>query len=533
MKQDQPAAPVRGAQWLWWHTPLWARLVAGALGLAAVALTVTGFIGVSLFRQYLIDQSGEQLRNVAAAVEQDRQLKPLYTKTSGLTCGTSPTGTATELINAQGQIASFCAATINEHAYSPELPTQAVLKQAETSNQPMIVTDRTAPFLSWQIVVVPLQYKQLIGPSAPDSEAAAPITPRPQYETANGYVLVATSLTGVESTVSHLVALEIAVDCVVGAALIMLGYATVRAALRPLDDIAEAAAAISAGDLSRRVTAGHSRTELGRLSTALNGMLGQIEAAFSAREEAVAAARGSEQRMRQFVADASHELRTPLTSIRGFAELYRQGAADPSALPDLIRRIEDEAVRMGLLVEDLLMLARLDQQRPVARDRVHLAALAAGAVAGARVREPDRDVSLDVRQRGGAPEPVVIGDETRLRQALDNLLDNALRYTPADTRVSVRVRPGAPAARGAAPDSYLLEVADNGPGLAEHEAKRVFERFYRADPSRSRNGDGGSGLGLAIVAAIAAAHGGTVSVRTGVGHGAEFSIQLPTGGPGF
>jgi two-component system OmpR family sensor kinase len=229
--------------------------------------------------------------------------------------------------------------------------------------------------------------------------------------------------------------------------------------------------------------------------------------------------------MRRFVADASHELRTPLTTIRGFAELYRQGAArDPAELDRLMRRIEDQAARMGLLVEDLLLLARLDTQRPLDRQPVDLLALAADAVNDARAVAPDRRIELVLGGDDGDPStpPVVLGDDRRLRQVLANLVNNALTHTPAGRPIEVRVgastldgRPGA-----------AVEVVDHGPGLAPEQAERVFERFYRADPARSP-ADGGSGLGLSIVAALVAVHGGTVQVDSVPGRGARFRVVLP------
>jgi two-component system OmpR family sensor kinase len=222
--------------------------------------------------------------------------------------------------------------------------------------------------------------------------------------------------------------------------------------------------------------------------------------------------------MRRFVADASHELRTPLTAIRGFAEFYRQGAArSPAETDRLIGRIEDSASRMGLLVEDMLLLARMDRQRPLERRPVDLLAVAADAVHEARVIAPDRHVELSVH---GDVAYQVLGDEPRLRQVLGNLLANALTHTPDGTPVEVRLSTGALAEIPV----VICEVTDQGPGLASDEASRIFERFYRADAARSQ---GGTGLGLAIVAALVASHGGTVEVDTAPGQGATFRIALP------
>jgi two-component system, OmpR family, sensor kinase len=286
---------------------------------------------------------------------------------------------------------------------------------------------------------------------------------------------------------------------------------------------------------------------VGRLGLALNTMLEQIETAFRAQAASETTARTSEERMRRFVADASHELRTPLTSIRGFAELHRQGAVtDPAEVSRLLGRIEDEAKRMGLLVNDLLLLARLDQQRPFQRAPVDLLAVAADAVEAARATAPDREIVLDttvLADAGGAGDGgdhgdddgegagksvplVVAGDEPRLRQVVANLLDNALSYSPAGTPITMAI--GTATRDGHA--LACMEVRDRGAGLSAEQAERVFERFYRTDKARSR-AHGGTGLGLSIVAAITAAHGGNVEVDTAPGDGATFRVLLPLAAP--
>jgi two-component system OmpR family sensor kinase len=265
---------------------------------------------------------------------------------------------------------------------------------------------------------------------------------------------------------------------------------------------------------------------LGRIETAFAERAASERAARSSEERmriSEVAARRSEERMRSFIADASHELRTPLTSIRGFAELYRQGAAgDEDDVRRMMGRIEAEAKRMGVLVEDLLLLARLDQERPLATDPVDLLALAGDAVHDAQAVAPDRAITLDVGPTD--PPPVVIGDEARLRQVLANLLANAVRYTPAGSPITVTVTTGTGRRLGA--PAVTLTVADQGPGLSAEAAARVFERFYRADAARNRS-DGGSGLGLAIVAALVTGHGGAVDVDTAPGAGARFVVELP------
>ncbi|MCW2501035.1 MAG: ATP-binding protein, partial [Frankiales bacterium] len=323
-------------------------------------------------------------------------------------------------------------------------------------------------------------------------------------------VVLGLSLRDVQSTTHRLRVLEASVGALVLVLLAGGGYLVVRRSLRPLVAVERTAEAIAAGDLSQRVPESDPRTEVGSLSRSFNAMLAQIETAFAAQTASEVEARASEQRMRRFVGDASHELRTPLTSIRGFAELYRQGALPtPADVDRAMARIESEASRMGLLVEDLLLLARLDQQRPLERAPVDLLELAGDAVQDAKAVDPARAVSLEVVAAG--PAPVVEGDAARLRQVFGNLVSNALTHTPAGTPVLVRVSTGEGTAQ--------VEVADAGPGIPAVDQRRVFERFFRADTSRAR-ASGGSGLGLSIVAALAAAHGGSVELTETPGGGA-------------
>jgi two-component system OmpR family sensor kinase len=363
----------------------------------------------------------------------------------------------------------------------------------------------------------------------------------------DGTMMISQSLAGIDQTIHRLVGVQIAVGIILLVILAGVGTLVVRRSLRGLEDVEHTAVAIASGDLSRRVPQRDPRTEVGQLSLALNQMLGQIENAFAQRtasefaarrsedtarrseetarrsEEAARlseeAARQSENRMRRFVADASHELRTPLTSIRGFAELIRQrgGSADPATM----RRIEDEAKRMGLLVDDLLLLARLDQQRPLARRPVDLLTLAGDSVHDAEAVQPDRVVKLQILADSYAP--IVTGDEARLRQVLGNLVSNALHHTPIDAPITLSV--GTRATSAGQPEA-ILEVSDSGPGLTTEQKARVFERFYRADSARTRV-TGGSGLGLSIVAALVAAHAGKVTVTDTPGGGATFTVHLP------
>jgi two-component system OmpR family sensor kinase len=304
-----------------------------------------------------------------------------------------------------------------------------------------------------------------------------------------------------------LLVVDLTVTAAVIAALILLGYIVVRIGMRPLEDIERTAAEIAAGDLSRRIEQDDPSTEVGRLGASLNTMLGYIEDAFLQQE-------ASQQQLRQFLADASHELRTPTTSIRGYAELFRRGAQSrPEDLALSMRRIEEEAIRMGLLVDDLLLLARLDQGRELEMRELSISDLALDAAADTQAIAPDRKITVEV-----APDVMVTGDLSRLHQVVLNLLQNALKHTPEMTPIELRVTEEGDRAR--------VEIIDHGPGIAKEHLPHIFERFYRADPSRTR-GSGGSGLGLAIVESIVSAHHGTVRVESVLGSGTTITMELP------
>jgi two-component system OmpR family sensor kinase len=321
-----------------------------------------------------------------------------------------------------------------------------------------------------------------------------------------GLIVVGLPLTDVDDAVQSLEGVEATAVLAVLAVLGLVTWWVMRLGIRPVRRMTETAGAIAGGDLSQRIPESHPGTEAGDLGVALNSMLGRIEEAFDQRT-------ASEDRLRQFIADASHELRTPVTTIRGYAELYRTGAlAAGTELDEAMRRTEQESIRMGSLVDDLLQLARLDQGRPLERAPVDLAALARDAALDAQAVAPDRSITVD------APEPVVVqGDEARLRQVVGNLVGNALVHAPG---AAIELRTGHTAT------AAVLEVRDDGPGMAEQDAARAFERFYRADASRQRH-SGGSGLGLAIVEATVRAHGGTVSIDTAPGHGTVVRAELP------
>jgi two-component system, OmpR family, sensor kinase len=399
-----------------------------------------------------------------------------------------------QLNNAAGTQISQSSEPLNQADCGPNIPALAITAVNALHGKPFTVPSRDGSE-RWRVVVSAMQ-------------------------NGTGSIAVATPLTGVDSTLNQLVLFDVIIGAAVVIVLAGLSYIAVRHSLRPLVDVEHTAAAIAAGDLTRRVPQSDPRTEVGRLAGALNGMLSQIESAFRAREASEQEARTSEHRMRRFITDASHELRTPLTSIRGFAELYRMGAVpEESDVDRVMTRIESESTRMGLLVDDLLLLARLDQQRPLEREIVDLETIASDAVHDAQAVAPSRDVQLQLSTQ----EPVlVIGDDARLRQVVGNLVTNALTHTPESAAVTVGLSIDGSAAERFA----VLEVADSGPGLSPKDAERIFERFYRVEESRTR-ANGGSGLGLSIVAALTAAHGGTTDVESKLGIGSRFRIRLP------
>ena len=327
-------------------------------------------------------------------------------------------------------------------------------------------------------------------------------------------LIVATPLGDTVGTLQRLLAVELAVTAAALLAAGLLGWWLVRVGLRPLRAMERSADAIAAGELDQRVAGENDRTEVGRLARALNVMLERIQTAFVERDATEADLRASEERMRHFVADASHELRTPLAAVSAYAELFERGASQHEAdLGRVMSGIRAESGRMKALVEDLLLLARLDEGRPIEMEPVELVGLAAEALQTAQTVGAAWPVRLDARR------PVeIMGDRDRLRQVLDNLLVNVRTHTPPGTSTTVTL--------SLVDDVAVVEVADDGPGLDGEQAAQVFERFYRADASRSRV-HGGAGLGLAIVQAIVTAHGGTIGADAASGGGALFTIRLP------
>ena len=320
--------------------------------------------------------------------------------------------------------------------------------------------------------------------------------------------VIALPLDSVDDSISQLVRMEVVAAFGIFAFLALVAFWVIRLGVRPLNRMTHVATAIAAGDLSQRVPEATPGTEAAELGEALNSMLGSIEETFEERREV-------EQRLRRFVGDASHELRTPIATIRGYAELYRSGALeDDGSLDDAMERTEAEAVRMGGLVDDLLALARMDQRQPLDLGEVDLAELAADAVEDCRAMDPERSVTLDAE----VPVPVR-AEEARIRQVLANLVANAVVHTPSSAAIVIRVRPGDDG-------GGHLEVCDDGPGMDSEVASRAFERFFRAEKSRSRE-HGGSGLGLSIVDSIVRAHGGTATLRSAPGRGTCVMVDLP------
>ena len=325
----------------------------------------------------------------------------------------------------------------------------------------------------------------------------------------SGSIVAAQSLDDLNKTVGQLGVFFFLIGLALLTLIAIASRLVIKIGMRPLEDVEATAEQIAAGDLSARMPDANPHTEVGRLVTSLNSMLGRIEQSFAARVE-------SENKLRRFVADASHELRTPLTAIRGFSELYRQGAVSgEEPTRELVGRIEGESIRMGALVEDLLLLARLDQAREMESKPVDLEDVVESAVASARAAGPDHKVSFTPT----GEELFALGDEARIHQVVANLLANARAHTPAGTKITVEIQQDS--------DGIRIAVSDNGPGLSAEDQAKIFERFYRADTSRVRVDGEGSGLGLSIVDAVMKAHGGSVSVQSELGKGATFTLFFP------
>jgi two-component system OmpR family sensor kinase len=514
------------------------KLITGLLALVIAAVAAISISSVWVLRSYLVSQDDGQLQSVYSSLinnwPPDRPPGYAYRVigTSNIFAGIQDPGTTLGPSGSQGGLPNGGSSQAQSVPAVPSSELWAFANRGQLVTVPAQSGSHT-----WRVIVGPIQYQ------LPTSTGG--------IEQVTGTLVVGADLGDINATIGGLAVTVLIIGLIVVCILALAIVMVVRTSLRPLVDIEETAGEIAAGHLNRRVPERDPRTEIGSLGRSLNTMLSQIETAFHAREESEAAAHQSEERMRRFIADASHELRTPLTAIRGFAEYYRQrgglvrrwdrdqeaesagggGATGltPDDLDRIMQRVEKEAARMGLLVEDLLLLARLDQQRPLARQPVDLLVLAADAVHDARLLAPARTIDLSVQPRAAF---LVIGDEARLRQVIGNLMSNAITHTPDGTPIEVSLSTGTldPQAGDGSP-AVILDVTDNGPGMTAEQARRVFERFYRADQARTRPAGGrttgGSGLGLAIVRALVAAQGGVTSVRTTEGQGATFRIALP------
>ena len=496
---------------VWARTPLLARLVGITTVLLAMGLGIAGTATTTLLSRFLTEQFDERL--VTANDTYKEHVADVYRATGSLDAlkGAYAWGAFDYVLRAEIYGDTF------EMTPGPSTTSKYGEPQVPALDADSLTRARTVTMTSdvrgsaWRGIVTPIVTQSSDGD-----------------RTVIGYLLYAEPLGEIQSIVKQAAILlwtSAVAILVIGA---VVATWAVKRSLRGLREIEGTAAQIAAGDLSQRVPPAPETTEVGRLGAALNSMLAQIETAFDDRTR-------SEERMRRFVADASHELRTPLAAIRGYGELYRMGAlTEKDQVDDTMRRIEQSATRMGGLVEDLLALARLDADRPGRAEPVDLAVLATDAAHDLRAIDPAREVRVGPLAgsaapagdagAGDLPATVVRGDEARLRQVLANLVGNVARHTPAGTPAEIAV--------GRVGDRVVVEVRDHGPGIAPEHAARVFERFYRVDASRTREGNGtggGAGLGMAIVAAIVEAHHGDVAITQTPGGGATVRVALPAG----
>lgn len=455
------------------------RLLLAVGGLLAVALVVSGILVIGVTRASLVGQLDDQLRGARVGD---------FTQGGPGRPDTDPTGRRMALIVLDGQgnvLESLASGFGRDHDPLPALgrPNTTALPLGE-----IVEASTSDGSLRYRVLTLAGQRGVYLALAAPMREV----------DQAVGFVTRALAVVGGTVLVLALI----------------VGWFVIRRNLRPLEQMTETATRISAGDLSQRVGTGEPTTEVGRLGQAFDSMLDQIQGAFHSQQRALTAKERSERQLRQFVADASHELRTPLTALRGYADLYGAGGLDDdAALEQAMMRIGTESRRMAELVEDLLLLARLDQGRPLERETVSMSELVGDAVNDTRAIEPDRPIKAQV-----AGDVKVLGDEDRLRQVVGNLFANFRVHTPAQTPVEV--------ALSAANGRCTFVVADHGPGVDGAHVAHIFDRFYRADAGRSRD-RGGSGLGLAIAASVVEAHGGAISYADTAGGGATFTVDLP------
>ena len=464
------------------------RLILGAVGLLAVALLIADIAGMMLFRSFLIQRVDDQLRTPFES-SPPAQLQTWLTRFCDSAQSTDstqlPTSITILVTDAAGRVTCQLPQSAGLDPIQAGLTAQALADAAE--NGTILTADPPKPGdATSRLRVLPVD---------------------------SGYAVLSISLNDVEASVKRLGLISLTVGVTILAGFTLAGIAMVRIGLRPLTRIERTAQQIAAGDLTQRIEMNAPNTEVGTLATALNTMLAQIETAFAERDK-------TEDRLRRFVADASHELRTPLTTIRGHAELVGKGiATSPADISRVVGRIEAESIRMSRLVEDLLLLARLDSTRGLEQRPIDLLSLAVDAVADSHVRAPDRLIAI--RNPTSTPwrdtAPVVLGDDARLRQVLTNLLSNAAEHTPPGTPIEVEV--------GVMGDQVRLAVIDHGQGLRIGNEDRVFERFFREDAGRGRSG--GTGLGLSICWTLIDKHGGDMHYKPTAGGGSTFEVNLP------
>ena len=484
---NSPLSRVRTPLSLW---SLRNRLILAAVFLASLAIIASDFAANTALRSYLISQVDNQLFSISSGslerldragiapqseFEESRSPFRVLQPIRGV-----PTSTSLTLLDREGNLIGQVGGELAGQNFGV---TGLKVSQVEKyENKPFTIEGEGRN---------------------PDVRALALVLP-----TGMGSVIAANSLEEVDKTLSQLRFLFFFLGLIAIFLTALVSRWIIAISLRPLDKVEETAEAIAAGDLSARLPAAKPDTEVGRLTTSLNMMLSRIEQSFAVRVE-------SENKLRRFVADASHELRTPLTAIRGFAELHRQGAVSgEEKTKELISRIEGESIRMSSLVEDLLLLARLDQARELDFEPVDLNTLIVEVVASAKAAGPNHPIELNLPQE----ELFVLGDSRRIHQVVANLLANARTHTPLGTKINVTARQTLA--------EVIIEVADNGPGLSKSDQERIFERFFRADPARVRNSGEGSGLGLSIVDAVMKAHGGYVSVKSELDKGATFTLHF-------
>ena len=484
---NSPLSRVRTPLSLW---SLRNRLILAAVFLASLAIIASDFAANTALRSYLISQVDNQLFSISSGslerldragiapqseFEESRSPFRVLQPIRGV-----PTSTSLTLLDREGNLIGQVGGELAGQNFGV---TGLKVSQVERyENKPFTIEGEGRN---------------------PDVRALALVLP-----TGMGSVIAANSLEEVDKTLSQLRFLFFFLGLIAIFLTALVSRWIIAISLRPLDKVEETAEAIAAGDLSARLPAAKPDTEVGRLTTSLNMMLSRIEQSFSVRVE-------SENKLRRFVADASHELRTPLTAIRGFAELHRQGAVSgEEKTKELISRIEGESIRMSSLVEDLLLLARLDQARELDFEPVDLNTLIGEVVASAKAAGPNHPIELNLPLE----ELFVLGDSRRIHQVVANLLANARTHTPLGTKINVTARQTLA--------EVIIEVADNGPGLSKSDQERIFERFFRADPARVRHSGEGSGLGLSIVDAVMKAHGGYVSVKSELDKGATFTLHF-------